>query len=984
MKNKVISASAGTGKTYRLSLEYLAALLQDKSLSPQEILVMTFTVKATSEIKQRILEYLDQIASDKILQENLEAIYGKKLTREDQKHLKSKSLWLKTNKDNFKIFTLDSFMQKTFYSLVAKNLDLEQTSAIKSLSSLNKETILNGIFSNFKLQQFFADSENKNLSNFSDIADDLLNLNLQEYKFKQIEPNKEKELFQKALDKLRISLAMLSGVPKIPATAIIKKDFRDFLEAELTKSCQDFVAEFSETLKDESFFLKAHLKLKDKLWEVSPIMKRTKYLPKKLLESFQESYDEFQLSLKDYLLKTKVFIEHNQILELAKVAQKLYLKISHQELTFYDFTRILQEKFHQRGKFLTEQNLLRQEFWQFLESVPKVLMIDEFQDTSIMQYQNLLPIIKIVEEQKGSVIIVGDAKQAIYAWRGGEQELLSQVNKQLPECQSLVLDTCYRSSQNVIALVNNLFLKDYGQTWRYQKVNCASSEKGYVELEISKPEAKKDKLEHKIKDVVLSKILPALKDKDADLSKMAIIARKNNELTFFSRFLEENGVATYQKRSDSLLVHRAINPFYLYLNFLAYKDLHSLFLFLKGAPLFLSGKEIDAILKSKEKIQTFRLQKSKNLFTDFMKKFNILSFFNSPDDLKNIAAFEHILSNLNQDIIEMVEFLHENKNNLDQVADNSKQAINLLTIHSCKGLEFETVFYFLDCANKKINSPGIKKNVQYNPDFDKVEESLLTFHYPKLSNDLFPNISAKEKAEILNLAYVALTRAKSNLYIFANLDLNKIDDHKKKLNSWESLVANMRDCFMESEIDENDKEYFSAHKGDAKFCKISATEKFSSYIWQKEIWRKQKVFQPVKVTKINKQNALFGEVVHYYLSYIKWNNAAERKMAQKMTLAKFGRKWKFIFAKLDKFLLANSWLYDEKKWQIILCEYPIIHHDREYRLDRVMVCPDKKSATIVDFKTGKIEDPGQLNTYKELFQKSSNISNIETVFLQIK
>ena len=135
-KNKVISASAGTGKTYRLSLEYLAALVLDKSLLPQEILVMTFTVKATAEIRQRVLEHLRAVSKDAELQKNLEKICAKKLLTEDLAHLEKMASWLRLHKDSFKIFTLDSFMQNFFYSLIAKELGLEQTSAINALPSI--------------------------------------------------------------------------------------------------------------------------------------------------------------------------------------------------------------------------------------------------------------------------------------------------------------------------------------------------------------------------------------------------------------------------------------------------------------------------------------------------------------------------------------------------------------------------------------------------------------------------------------------------------------------------------------------------------------------------------------------------------------------------------------------------------------------------------------------------------------------------------
>jgi len=592
MNSKVISASAGTGKTYRLSLEYLAALIADKSLLPQDILVMTFTVKATSEIKQRVLEHLQQAPKDELLQENLASICKRKLTSKDLDHLQKMAICLATHKDDFKIFTLDSFMQKFFYALMAKNLGLEQTSVVKSLRSQKKEELLNKIFLNPRLHRFFAESQSKNLAEFSGFVDDLLNINLQEHKAKKVDLDKEKENFRQDLEDLRMAVAKLSSLPAFPASAIFLKPFYQFFNGYLGKESEDFSKEFLAALKDENFFLEAYSTLKDDLWAKSLLAKRPKCKPKEMVEPFQESYCHFQKSLKSYFICTKVFAEHNQILELAEVVQKLYLQNSQQELTFNDFNKILQENLFFKGKFLDKNKMLKKNYWQFLESLPKVLMIDEFQDTSILQYQNLAPLIKVVEEQNGSVIIVGDSKQAIYAWRGGEQKLLSEVRGHLQDCQSLVLDTCYRSSQYVIDFVNDLFGHDYGENWEYRAVKCACKEKGFVGLEINRISKGKDKLQREIESVVENKILPMLKDKKIDLSKIAIIARKNNELNYFSEILTKNKIPVYQKKNDSLLLHKAINPFYFYLKFLGYNDLYSLFLFLKGAPLYLTGEEM--------------------------------------------------------------------------------------------------------------------------------------------------------------------------------------------------------------------------------------------------------------------------------------------------------------------------------------------------------------------------------------------------------
>ncbi len=982
-KNKVISASAGTGKTYRLSLEYLAALVLDKSLLPQEILVMTFTVKATAEIRQRVLEHLRAVSKDAELQKNLEKICAKKLLTEDLAHLEKMASWLRLHKDSFKIFTLDSFMQNFFYSLIAKELGLEQTSAINALPAQKKEEILNKIFLNPKLQLFFAETQSKDLFKYTKFVDDLLALNLQEFESIEIDFSGAKKKFLQELESLKLAAAQLKKVPAFPAKNIFLKPFCTFFESYLGKESNNFAEELENALQDDDFFLEAFLELKDKIWETS-FFKKAKKNDLQELKNFRECFENFQPKLQKYLTENKLFLEHNRLLELAEQAQALYLKDSRQELTFSDFGRILQKNLYEDNRFLDEQKMLRAEFWQFLQVVPKVLMIDEFQDTSLVQFQNLLPIVKMVQSLDGSVITVGDSKQAIYAWRGGEQELLNKVGSYLPDCQNLVLDTCYRSCQNIIDFVNHLFSESYGKIWSYNPVNCALQKKGFVSLETSKSSNRKGKIEDEIESVVENTVLPILHDKTLDLSKMAIIARKNKELEIFSQILQKHKIPVYQKKSDSLLKHRAIKPFCLYLHFLGYDDFYSLFLFLKDAPLFLSGDEIAKILTDKEAIESFKLPESKNLFADFVKKFDYLNFFDTSDDLKNINAFAEILANQEQDILGILEFLRQREDSLSQKAGESKQAINLLTIHSCKGLEFDTVFYFLNCLARQNNSPEFRSFVQYSPDFSQVDKSLLTFHYPKLAKTLFEDVEAKEESEILNLAYVALTRAKSNLYLFANLNLKKVADGKKELNVWEKIAVNMQSFFAESEIDESDETYFSAYKNSPKFAQKSQGESFFSYDWKEENFAKSKDFQPIKSEEIDKKNALFGQMVHFYLSQIRWNSDAEKKLAKRMTLAKFGQKWRSYFDKIDQFLQANFWLYDKEKWGTILCEYPLFDGDKEFRLDRVMVSTDKRKATIVDYKTGSISDPEQLEIYKQIFGKMSGIAEIETVFLEVK
>ena len=980
MKNKVISASAGTGKTYRLALEFLATLLQDRSLKPEEILVMTFTVKATSEIKQRILAFLKSCPHDKNLQKNLESICNTKLTKEDFSYLSSFAKYLLFDKDKLKVCTLDSYLQSVFNNLISEEISDAPFSVSTSLSAKKREEILEKIFALEESHKFFIDRQDKTLDKFSSFVDKLLSINLREHKCKPIKYEKEVDILRHNLAELQFVTNSVSPKNSLPANKIFLKPFREFLEKKIGSPSDNFAEDFAKITKDESFYLEAYENLGNDIWRKSPFLKKIKCDNPEALENLKEVYSEFQSTFKNFLFKTKAYAEHNQLLDLATKAQDYYNEETNQKLTFTDFGRLLQASFSEKT-FLTNAGTLKGEFWQFLDVLPKILMIDEFQDTSVDQYQNLLPIINVTKEKGGSVVVVGDSKQAIYSWRGGEQALLGKIPNILPNCESLVLDTNYRSSVNVVSLVNNLFGRDYGKLWDYQEVNSSLKNRGFVSYETRKSKAKKDKLEDLINSFVTESIVPSLNNNKIDLSKCAIIARKNKELSYFAEALKKNGIDTYQKQADSLLEHVAIKPFMLYLKFYAYNDLHSLYQFLKGAPLHFNGTKIKNILKNKDLLEEYSLENSANFFADFIKKFNYLDYFADTNDQKNILSLAKILSGINNGVTEILEYLDENRDELKKVEDVNKNAVNLLTIHSCKGLEFDTVFYFMNCSNGGNNQNALQNFVFYNSDFTEIEDSMLTYSYKKLAEDNY-NLKQKNDLEILNLVYVSLTRAVNNLFIFSNFDVAKTDYNE--LNISEKLSYELMSCFSESETNEKSEEIFSAQKGEYQIPRHAIEKTNSSYAWNNLSLNLSANYVTKIKQKRNEENLLFGEMVHYYLSFLKWNTDKEKELAKKMTLAKYGAKWENQLRFLNKIVSENSWLYDKQKWGNVLCEMPLVDNGKEYRVDRIMVSHDNKSAFIVDYKTGDIVDESQLETYSNIIKKLYNFAKVDVAYLEIK
>ncbi|MEG1364742.1 MAG: UvrD-helicase domain-containing protein, partial [Cetobacterium sp.] len=165
----VLKASAGTGKTYRLSLEYIASLLRGESY--RDILVMTFTKKATAEIKERIIDFLEKIVKgegEDIIENILKLHEGLII---DKKKIEKIYKEISSNRDRVKIYTIDGFINSLFKNVVAPYLNVLNYDIIDDTENdeiLNKclEKIIENKkeFSVFK--EFFEKNTERNIENY--------------------------------------------------------------------------------------------------------------------------------------------------------------------------------------------------------------------------------------------------------------------------------------------------------------------------------------------------------------------------------------------------------------------------------------------------------------------------------------------------------------------------------------------------------------------------------------------------------------------------------------------------------------------------------------------------------------------------------------------------------------------------------------------------------------------------------------------------
>jgi ATP-dependent exoDNAse (exonuclease V) beta subunit len=180
-KRLILKASAGTGKTYRLSLEYIASLVQ--GIDFKDILVMTFTKKATAEIKERILKFLQGICEDGEerveIEKNLQKIYGEDFYFDIPK-IKKIYKNIIENKEKLKIYTIDSFTNTIFKKAIAPYLKIYSYEIVDEEE--NKKILIKTfekIFENredFNLfKSFLEDNSEKNMDIYIDLIKNIIN-----------------------------------------------------------------------------------------------------------------------------------------------------------------------------------------------------------------------------------------------------------------------------------------------------------------------------------------------------------------------------------------------------------------------------------------------------------------------------------------------------------------------------------------------------------------------------------------------------------------------------------------------------------------------------------------------------------------------------------------------------------------------------------------------------------------------------------------
>ena len=1052
IKNLVLKASAGTGKTYRLSLEYIIALSKKGDIEPidyKNILVMTFTRKATAEIKEGILNKLSEFMEIYEISKNselsvIEAISDNKLIDNkkrnnylnliesikniepkldiDNNFLENLSKVYKEiikNKEKLKIYTIDSFFNIIFKNIVTNLMK------IKSYTMLDEEDnfsyykkVLENIFNNEKLfndfKNFFTENSEKNIDNYISIIQRLIS---SRWKY-ILSLNDNSSLAKK--EKFNITKLSIEILREI--FSYIENDCKKDLDDVLKNDYKKYIGKTEETQKE---FLFKDFKLLFKDGTAGLIYNGNKL--KKASDAEHKEYINARHEELREILSKEIFNEvlipyEEKIFELSSEIYNLYdsFKIRDKKFTFSDIAIYTYIAIFNKNNALRNENGLTDIFFETLDMNIEAIFIDEFQDTSILQWKILYEFTKKAK----TVICVGDEKQSIYGWRDGEKRLFENLETIL-EAKKDSLDKSYRSDRNIVSYCNQFFKAiEKIEDWKFPISEVNSKNDGYVKAICIKDLQDKIEDEEQKKELNINTVLLQELKNFEPYDNVAIIARTNAELSEIANLLEDEKIPYILNNEKNISEYSGIFECFELLKYLVYENELALFNFISSPLSNFGTDEIEILLKNKKELFSYInfsqdndfinsldkkiirflekivfLKKNYKNFTvqdlifEIIKKFQFIDYFNKDNEVKNIYDF-YLLTNYYSSILELLNDYKENKLSLSDT-NSEKKGVELVTIHKSKGLEFKTTFVIKN--SKKSKTDDIDFLFEMNDHYNETVFSLFCKKgYKAILETCFEerieNYDKKIKEEEINNFYVALTRPKNNLIViyedrlFEENPLNEsnIDDFFACELGEISLNEKISKTENENIIEENLENHL-----------LNSQSYFSASIYEDEEEIKNIEVNDSKFLLETEEKRMIGILVHYFFENLKYGTDEEvefsKTLCYKKYLSYFGEeKLNKIFSKenIEMFLTKDKEIFS-KKWDYIYSEYVLYDYEekKEYRIDRLMI-KDNGNGTgeiyIVDFKTGG-KNQNQLDTYRDVLKKNfEELQNysIKTKFLE--
>ena len=907
----IFKASAGSGKTHTLSKTYLDLLLKaDSKTAYRNILAVTFTNKATEEMKERIL---------------------RDLAEEGKTNPRAREILINLLHDygSFSVSTIDKFFQQALRAFSRElgssgnyQIELDKASLTKEamdrvLDDLTeKDKDLLGWFTK-QLETALDNGESFHLeSSLYEMAEEFGDVNekftydkkkLTELKArcKEIVDTFHKDVYENALciDTTTWGKTAAKGLAQYAGA---QTKYKDSVKAANATT----LAKLAETAGCEAMY--ALMNPQGRRWKEY----RTARMVEKVI---------FTLGLaEEFYSKLAIIEEEKGVISLDESTSLLRDIIDGSDAPF------IYEKLGVR-------------FNHFL--------LDEFQDTSVVQWENFKPLLANSVSEGYSNIIVGDVKQSIYRWRNSDWNLL---DKEIEEnfkgkVKVITLKENWRSTQSIVNFNNEFFTfaaDNLGLSKIYadvkQEVKVKDSQEGCVTVDFCEDEL--EMIDGYIEQAVAA---------GAKMSDMAILLRTNGEGKKVAEYLLSKGYSVISDDSLDLKSSLIIRKIVSYLHSLC-NNSDSLNTYLSESLEIDSEREYHSLL---------------DLVDGVIKDLSETH----PDEIKGQTLF---IQSFMDDILEWTsihgndlrQYLkHWEESKIAISSPNDPNAIRITTVHKSKGLAFPIVIFPFAEKVGLFKEDTLWCHLDSDAEMGESFNSIFPVVLGKSSGDSFFSESLKNEMEMqridnLNIFYVCLTRARKEMHIIAKNPPKSLIDGKSSPNDLSQLLYlyceqngytfgspyrwNEASKKEDSEIEEFDAEY-ETYGMNPEACS-------RRFVASSDAW------DYFSEEGIGQSKRLRGIEQHALLSRIRTSDDAPE------VLRSIEPQTRELL--LERISAHSEWFSPELK---TLNEVAIIDSfGNTNRPDRVLV-DEEGHVTVIDFKFGEEDEKysGQVRRYMRLFRE---------------
>ena len=773
-KFKIYSSSAGSGKTYTLAKEYIKLAL--KTTSPwyfNHILAVTFTKKASQEMKERIMKYLRQFASDDLKdKEESSGIFQQILAelQEDGVDIDEPELRNRAKNTfkhiiheyaNFSVSTIDSFVQR-IVAAFTEELGFPFNFEV-SLDS--------GVLLDAAVEQLF---QKVNTENFEQITEAIQSFAMEKANEGKSWNRLPEELatFGKSLlsDQFQTSVESLSDLqPADFLTIEIKlKDFCINIEDKIQQAANIIfevlddaslsVNDFSygdggcmgyfKKIKEGDFFKESGKRVNDAL-------ENNNWYSKGKDKETKRKIDDITTILTDcgntilgihHKYKPKYILYKEVSKQLKKLALLSQLKKEIADIQ-NDTGQIHISEFNRKILEIVMTEPIPFVYERLGEKFNHIL-IDEFQDTSTLQWHNFLPLIENSLANGHFNLAVGDAKQSIYRFRGGEMELIVHLHKEnlealvmghenndflseryasiRPYLKPENLTTNYRSAREIIQFNNDIFQfikespdneaiapilpKVYDEFFA-QEIPLNSTSGGHVEIDFLTGEGEDELMLDRILEIIEESLTAGYSHKD-----MAILCRKNQHARIVANSLKDANIQVISSDSLNLTFSEAVNLTMALMKVIQNPEntlakYEAIYLFyrvvLQRIPDTDDNQIIKQAIENKDVNQFYQLIEKQGYYLNSFRLQQMALYEVAEKIINTFHLFEHYASldflfrfldvilefqtKQSTHLTDFLQFWEQKKNVLSISTPDGQNAVTVTSIHKAKGLEYPVV-----------------------------------------------------------------------------------------------------------------------------------------------------------------------------------------------------------------------------------------------------------------------------------------------------